>query len=63
MGEVLRDLVVALSLDSDNCSHNLRTINKQTKEAENTFNLAGAGVDRSRKRSKALCLDISFNKQ
>ncbi len=44
MSEVLRDLVVALSLDSDNFSRNLRTINKQIKEAESTFRLAGAGV-------------------
>jgi len=45
MSEVLRDLVVALSLDSDNFSRNLRTINKQIQEAESTFRLAGAGLD------------------
>lgn len=44
MSEVLRELVVALSLDSDNFSRNLRTINQQIKEAESTFRLAGAGV-------------------
>jgi len=44
MSEVLRELVVALSLDSDNFSRNLRTINQQIKEAESTFKLAGAGV-------------------
>ena len=31
MSEVLRELVVALSLDSDNFSRNLRTINQQIK--------------------------------
>lgn len=44
MSEVLRELVVALSLDSDNFSRNLRTINQQIKEAESTFRLTGAGV-------------------
>ena len=44
MSEVLRELVVALSLDSDNFSRNLRTINQQIKEAESSFRLAGAGV-------------------
>ena len=45
MSEVLRQLVVALSLDSDNFSRNMRTINQQIKEAESSFRLAGAGVD------------------
>ena len=46
MSEVLRELVVALSLDSDNFARNLRTINKQIKEAESTFTLAGAGIEK-----------------
>ena len=46
MSEVLRELVVELSLDSDNFSRNMRTINQQIKEAESTFRLAGAGVDK-----------------
>jgi len=45
MSEVLRELVVALSLDSDNFARNMRTINQQIKEAESTFRLAGAGVE------------------
>ena len=49
MSEVLRELVVALSLDSDNFARNMRTINKQIKEAESTFTLAGAGVDKFEK--------------
>ena len=45
MAETLRELVVALSLDSSNFSRNMRTINAQIKEAESTFRLAGAGVE------------------
>ena len=44
MAETLRELVVALSLDSSNFSRNMRTINAQIEEAESTFRLAGAGV-------------------
>lgn len=33
MSEILRELVVALSLDSDNFSRNMRTINQQIKES------------------------------
>ena len=44
MSEVLRELVVALSLDSDNFSRNLRTINQQIREAESSFRLSGAGI-------------------
>ena len=36
MAETLRELVVALSLDSSNFSRNMRTINQQNKEAEST---------------------------
>lgn len=45
MDETLRELVVALSLDSSHFSRNMRTINQQIKEAESTFRLAGAGVE------------------
>ena len=45
----MRELVVALSLDSDNFSRNMRTINKQIQEAESTFRLAGAGIDKFEK--------------
>ena len=41
MAEVLRKLVVALSLDSSNFSRNMRTINQQIKETESTFRLTG----------------------
>ena len=45
MSEVLRDLVVSLSLDGDNFSRNLTSINKQIQEAESEFKRAAAGVD------------------
>ena len=45
MAETLRELVVALSLDSSNFTRNMRSINQQIKEAESTFRLAGAGVE------------------
>ena len=43
-GESLRDLVVSLSLDSDNFTRNIKSVNAQMKEAESTFKLAGAGI-------------------
>ena len=45
MSEVMRDLVVALFLDSSNFVRNLRSINAQIRQAESEFRLAGAGVD------------------
>ena len=52
MAETLRELVVALSLDSSNFSRNMRTINAQIKEAESAFCLAGAGVENFEKTIK-----------
>ena len=45
MSEVLRDLVVSLSLDGDNFSRNLTSINKQIQEAESEFKRAASGVE------------------
>ena len=45
MSEVLRDLVVSLSLKTDNFSRNISSINRQIREAESAFRLAGAGID------------------
>ena len=45
MSEVLRDLGVSLSLDGDNFSRNLTSINKQIQEAESEFRRAASGVD------------------
>ncbi len=48
MAETLRELVVALSLDSSNFSRDMRTINQQIKESESTFRLAGGSVENLR---------------
>ena len=45
MSEVLRDLVVSLSLDGDNFSRNFTSINKQIQEAESEFRRAASGVE------------------
>ncbi len=45
MAETLRELVVSLSLQSDNFSKNIKSINAQIQEAESRFAAAGAGVD------------------
>ena len=45
MSETLRDLVVSLSLNSDNFTRNIKSINKQIQEAESAFWLASAGVE------------------
>ena len=45
MSETLRDLVVSLSLNSDNFTRNIKSINKQIQEAESAFHLASAGVE------------------
>lgn len=60
MSEVLRELVVALSLDSDNFSRNMRTINQQIRETESTFRLAGAGIDKFEKSVKGTEAKLSM---
>ena len=45
MSETLRDLVVSLSLNSDNFTRNIKSINKQIQEAESAFRMASAGVE------------------
>ena len=44
MPDTLRDLVVNLSLESDNFSKNIKAINSQIRETESEFKAAGAGV-------------------
>jgi len=44
LSETLRDLVVSLSLNSDNFTRNTKSIRKQIQEAESAFKLASAGV-------------------
>ncbi|MBQ7887120.1 MAG: phage tail tape measure protein [Clostridia bacterium] len=45
MSETLRDLVVSLSLQTDNFTRNIKSVNKQIQEAESRFRLAAAGVE------------------
>ena len=44
MAESLRDLVVSLSLNTDNFTRNINSVNKLIREAESYFKLASAGV-------------------
>ena len=48
MSETLRDLVVSLSLQTDNFTRNIRSVQKQIAEAESQFRLAAAGVPQER---------------
>lgn len=63
MSETLRELVVSLSLDSDNFSRNIRTINQQIKEAESAFKLAGAGVNDFEKSSQGAQAKVTLLKE
>ena len=63
MSEVLRDLVVSLSLDGDNFSRNLTSINKQIQEAESEFKRAASGVDNFEKSVKDTQAQLSSLQQ
>lgn len=45
MSETLRDLVVSLSLNSENFTRNIRSVQKKIQEAQSSFKLASAGTD------------------
>ena len=59
MAEVLRDLVVSLSLKSDNFARNITSIYKQIKEAESAFKLAGAGIDNYGRTTEGMSTKLS----
>ncbi len=59
MSETLRDLVVSLSLQSDNFTRNIRSVNKQIQEAESRFKLAAAGVEGFEKTATRLTAQLS----
>ena len=59
MSETLRDLVVSLSLNSDNFSRNIKSINKQIQEAESAFRLASAGVENFETTTSGLSSKLS----
>ncbi|MEA5016943.1 MAG: phage tail tape measure protein [Candidatus Limiplasma sp.] len=54
MSEVLRDLVVSLSLNSDNFTRNLKSIHSQIQEAESSFRLAAAGAEKFEKTTEGM---------
>ena len=60
MSESLRDLVVSLSLNSDNFTRNIRSVTAQIKEAESSFALAGAGVAKFESTSAGLGSKLSM---
>ena len=59
MSETLRDLVVSLSLNSDNFTRNIKSIQKQIQEAESAFKLASAGVDKFETTTAGLAAKLS----
>ena len=59
MSETLRDLVVSLSLQSDNFTRNIKSVNKQIQEAESYFRLASAGVENFENTASGLATHLS----
>lgn len=59
MSETLRDLVVSLSLQTDNFTRNIASVNKQIKEAESYFKLASAGVQNFEQNVNGLTSQLS----
>ena len=63
MSETLRDLVVSLSLNSDNFTRNIRSVQKQIQEAQSSFKLAGAGVQNFEKTASGLSAKLDMLKR
>lgn len=59
MSETLRDLVVSLSLQTDNFTRNIKSVNKQIQEAESKFRLAAAGIEGFEKTATGLSTQLS----
>ena len=59
MSETLRDLVVSLSLQTDNFTRNIKSVNKQIQEAESKFRLAAAGIEGFEKTATGLATQLS----
>ena len=59
MSESLRDLVVSLSLQTDNFTRNIKSVNKQIQEAESKFRLAAAGIEGFEKTATGLSTQLS----
>ena len=63
MSETLRDLVVSLSLNSDNFARNIRSVQKQIQEAQSAFKLASAGVQDFEKTASGLSAKLDTLKR
>ena len=63
MSETLRDLVVSLSLNSDNFTRNIRSVQKQIQEAQSSFKLASAGVQDFEKTATGLSAKLDMLKR
>ena len=63
MSETLRDLVVSLSLNSDNFARNIRSVQKQIQEAQSAFKLASAGVQDFEKTATGLSAKLDTLKR
>ena len=59
MAETLRDLVVSLSLQTDNFTRNIKSVNKQIAEAESQFKLAASGVEGFERSATGLATQLS----
>ena len=59
MAETLRDLVVSLSLQTDNFTRNIKSVNKQIAEAESQFKLAASGVEGFERSATGLAAQLS----
>ena len=59
MSETLRDLVVSLSLQTDNFTRNIKSVSKQIAEAESQFKLAAAGVEGFERTATGLATPLS----
>lgn len=60
MSEALRDLVVSLSLQTDNFTRNIRSVNRQIQEAESHFRQAAAGVEGFEQSATGLSAQLSM---
>ena len=60
MPDSLRDLVVSLSLNTENFTRNIKSVNKQIQEAESYFKLAASGVTGFEKTAEGLSAKLTM---
>lgn len=59
MAESLRDLVVSLSLNTDNFTRNIRSVQRQIQEAQSEFQLAAAGIQNFEQTTEGLTAKLN----